>query len=148
MSDIPEKALPPIPPPEPDADSLPYWTALRERRVVVQRCRGCGHAQLYFRAICTACWSRDLEAAPAAGSGTVYSFTIVHSVGEPALAAELPYALALVELDEGPRVMTRIEGDPETVGIGDRVEATFRDIGEQTLLYFRQDGAEAIAWTP
>ncbi len=136
-----------IPVPEPDGDSQPYWEALKQRRVLFQRCRGCGQAQLYFRAVCRNCWSRDLENVEAAGTGTVYSYTIVHSVGEPALAAELPYALALVELAEGPRVMTRIEGNPEAVEIGQAVVATFRDISDEfTLLYFRRKDQEPVSW--
>lgn len=130
---------PEYPRPEPDPDSRPYWDALREHRVLFQHCRACGNAQLYFRVVCRVCWSRDLEQLQAAGSGSVYSYSVVHSVGDPALAAELPYALAIVELDEGPRVMTRIEGDPDVVRIGDRVQATFRDIGgDFTLLHFRR----------
>jgi uncharacterized OB-fold protein len=75
----------------------------------------------------------------------VHSFTICHSVGNAALAAELPYALALVDLDEGPRVMTRIAAEPESVRIGDRVTATYRDLDdESSLLYFeRQESAVA-----
>jgi uncharacterized OB-fold protein len=146
MTDKAEK--PSIPKPEPDADSRPWWQALRERRVLVQHCRACGMNQLYFRVICHGCWSRDIEAVQASGKGTVYSFTVVHSVGEPALQAELPYALAIVELAEGPRVMTRIEGDPDRVRIGEPVEATFRDIApDSTLLYFRREGEAPVAWS-
>jgi uncharacterized OB-fold protein len=128
-----------FPKPAPDADSTAYWQALREHRVLFQRCGACGHSQLYFRALCRSCWSRDLHEVQAAGSGTVHSFTICHSVGNRALAAELPYALALVDLDEGPRVMTRIAGEPESVRIGDRVTATFRDLDDEwSLLYFER----------
>lgn len=138
---------PTIPKPEPDGDSQPYWDALRSRRLVVQKCRQCGEAQLYFRAICKQCWSRDIEAVECTGEGIVYSYTVVHAVGEPALQPELPYALAIVELKEGPRVMTRIEGDPEKVAIGDPVVATYRDIADDvTLLYFRRPEQEPVAW--
>ncbi|MBV9749222.1 MAG: Zn-ribbon domain-containing OB-fold protein [Acetobacteraceae bacterium] len=141
MNDTPQPAYPR---PEPDPDSLPYWNALREGRVLVQRCAACGKAQLYFRAICRYCWSRDLTPEQASGTGTVYSYSVVHTVGDPALAAEVPYALAIVELNEGPRVMTRIEGDPEVVRIGDRVRASFRDIGDDvTLLHFTREAADA-----
>jgi uncharacterized OB-fold protein len=134
-----------FPTPTPDADSAPYWEALREHRVLFQRCGACGNSQLYFRALCRSCWSRDLHEVQAAGTGTVHSFTICHSVGNAALAAELPYALALVDLDEGPRVMTRIAAEPESVRIGDRVTATYRDLDdESSLLYFeRQESAVA-----
>jgi uncharacterized OB-fold protein len=101
---------------------------------------------MYFRAICRSCWSRDLHNVEAAGTGTVYSFTIMYSVGDPALADELPYALALVDLDEGPRVISRITGDPASVRIGDRVRASFCDLdNECTLLNF---DLEPTAGTP
>jgi uncharacterized protein len=126
--------------PIPDDDSLPYWEALRRHELLFQRCGACGHAQWYFRAMCAACWSRDLERVAASGAGTVYSFTEVHQSADPALQAELPFTLALVELAEGPRVLGRIEEG--TVAIGDAVMASFRDIGEWTLLTFRPTGAD------
>lgn len=122
--------------PLPDPDSERYWAALREGIVLYQRCAACGHAQLYFRAVCKRCWSRELEDTPASGRGTVYSFTVMHQTSDPALAAETPFVLALVDLEEGPRVLGRVEADPDAVTVGASVSATFRDIGEATLLYF------------
>jgi uncharacterized OB-fold protein len=129
-------ALPPKPIPDPD--SGPYWEALKEERLLVQRCRSCGGMQLYFRAVCRSCWSRDIEELEASGRGTVYSFSISHSVGDPALKAELPYAIVLVDLEEGARVLSRLDGDPDAVRIGDPVVAAFRKIDDEaTLLHFR-----------
>lgn len=127
--------------PVPDEDSAPYWEGLRNRRLLVQRCADCGHTQWYFRAMCTACWSRKLEHVQSSGRGVVYSFTEVHQTADAALQAELPYTLALVDLEEGPRVLGRIEEG--TVAIGDAVGASFRDIGESTLLYFKSESAGA-----
>jgi uncharacterized OB-fold protein len=141
MSEAPttetETLLPPRP--EPDADSVRYWDALREHRLLHQHCKSCGRRQLYFRAVCRFCWSRDIEDVESSGRGTVYSYSIVYSVGDKALAREVPYALAIVELDEGPRVMTRIDGDPDAVRIGDAVTATYRDLDDETtLLHFER----------
>lgn len=126
--------------PIPDEDSAPYWEGLKNGVVLFQRCADCGHAQWYFRAMCARCWSRNIDEVASSGRGTVYSFTTVHQTADAALAAELPFTLALVDLEEGPRVLGRIEGD-DAVEIGDAVAATFRDIGEFRLLYFRAEGA-------
>ena len=132
-------ALPPKPVPDPDSE--PYWNALKEERLLVQRCRDCGETQLYFRAVCRSCWSRDVEEVEASGKGTVYSYSISYSVGDPALKAELPYAIVMVDLEEGARVLSRLDGDPDAVRIGDAVVATFRRIDDEaTLLHFRPAG--------
>lgn len=128
------QSVPKPPKPIPDPDSQPYWDALKEHRLLFQRCNSCGHKQLYFRAMCQVCWSRDIEAVEAAGTGVVYSFSVMHSVGDKALQKELPYALAMVELDEGPRLMTRIEGDPDEVAIGQAVRVVYRDIDEEATI--------------
>lgn len=131
----------PLPPlPVPDADSEAFWEGLRQGVLLYQRCAACGHAQLYFRAMCRACWSRSLEAVPASGQGTVYSFTIVHQVGRPALDAETPFTLVLVDLDEGPRVLARLAADAGATAIGDRVRAGFRAVGGFNLLEFERGG--------
>ena len=125
------------PRPVPDADSRPFWEALQQRRVTFQRCRSCGEAQLYFRALCKHCQSPEIDIEESSGLGTVYSFTIVHRVGNPILNDQTPYVLAIVEMAEGPRVVTRIETDPGDVAVGDEVTATFRQLDDQTtLLYY------------
>ena len=121
--------------PVPDEDSAPYWAGLRNGVLLVQRCAACGAAQWYFRAMCANCWSRDLAHEASSGRGTVYSFTEVYQTADLALQEELPFTLALVELEEGPRVLGRVDGGP--VAIGGDVTATFRDIGDTTLLCFR-----------
>jgi uncharacterized protein len=97
------RPLPPITP-----DTKAWWEATRDRRLVVQRCRHCGHHQHYPRDLCTACAGADLELVPAGGRGTVYSFTVVHRAPGPPF--DPPYVVALVRLDEGPQVLTNIVG--------------------------------------
>ena len=122
------------PEPIPDADSAPFWDALREGILTYQSCANCGHAQLYFRAMCKTCWSRALEVVPASGLGTVYSFTIVHQAGHAGLAGDVPYTLGLVDLDEGPRLLARLA--PEAGAIGARVRAATFAAGAFNLLRF------------
>jgi uncharacterized OB-fold protein len=92
------------------ADSVtePWWEATRSSRLVVQRCETCGHRQHYPRALCTACASTSLTFVEAQGTGSVYSYSIVHRSPHPAF--EPPYAVALVRLDEGPLLLSNITG--------------------------------------
>ena len=101
----------------------PFWQAAREHRLIVQHCRSCAHFQLYARPFCLECQSDDLEWLPSAGKGTVYTVTTVRISVLPELPP--PYQIAIVDLDEGVRMLAGIEG-PE-VAIGDRVEARWRE---------------------
>ncbi len=125
--------LPPLP--RPYQDTAPYWDAAREHRFVLQRCTECGEHQFYPRGVCSHCLSSDLEWLEASGKGTVYSFSVNHRAPHPGFADKLPFVLAIVELAEGPRMMTNIvDCDPETVAIGMEVEVVFDDITEEVTL--------------
>jgi uncharacterized OB-fold protein len=106
-----------------DAITAPFWEAARERRLVVQRCRDCGRHQFYPRPFCLACGGTRLDWAPSKGLATVHALTTVRI----AVIAELqpPYVVALVELDEGPRMTTNIVGG--ACRIGDRVRVAWRE---------------------
>jgi uncharacterized protein len=124
-----------LPSPVANADSLPYWTAARERRLVIRKCKACGELHFMPRHLCPTCWSDQLEWVQAKGTGSVHSFTVVRRASDPAFVSRVPYVVALVELDEGPRMMANILGsDALEVKIGDRVQVTFEDRGEGALL--------------
>lgn len=108
-----------------DPTTEPFWQACLERRLVVQRCSACGHHQFYPRPFCLACEATELAWVTAKGTGTIYSLTRVRIP----VAEELPppYLLALVDLDEGPRLLTNIEA--EAAVIGDRVQLGWRERG-------------------
>lgn len=93
-------------PPE-SADSVPWWAATRERRLLIQRCRTCGNRQHYPRARCLECRDDDLEFVESPGRGTVISFSVVYRSPDPA-AFPPPYTVALVRLEEGPVLFTRL----------------------------------------
>lgn len=119
--------------------SQPFWDRANAGELLIQDCAACGHRQHYPRNICTNCWSEDLTWMTAAGTGVVWTFTIVEKPGHPAWAAETPYAIALVELDEGPRVMTRIIDcpvDEVAVAMAVKLRPTWDEHLEQTLLNF------------
>lgn len=106
-----------------DPTTEAFWTACGEHRLLVQHCRACGASQFYPRPFCLSCESNDLEWAESAGKGTIYSLTTIRMPVTPELPP--PYLLALVDLDEGPRLLTNIVGI-DKAAIGDRVEVTWR----------------------
>ncbi len=127
------------PVPRVDEESRGWWEALQRHELYVQRCRACGTTRLPPRAVCPACLSPDVEWVRASGRGTIYSFTVTHQNQVPGFREELPYVLAIVELAEGPRIMTNVVGcGPDAVRIGMPVEVVFDDVTpEVTLAKFR-----------
>lgn len=110
-------------PPYGDPLSRPFWEAAARGELVLQRCSACGRHQFYARPFCLACESDGVEWVRAAGTGTVYSVTTVRIQWVPEL--EPPYQVAIVELDEGPRLTSGIVGGE--VRIGDRVRVVWRE---------------------
>ncbi len=115
----------PTPTPATTLETEPFWEAAAEGRFVLPRCNSCEHVIWYPRLFCPECGSTDVSYVDAAGTGTVYSFTVVEK-GQGRWRDHSPYVLAYVELDEGPRMMTNIVGvDPDAVAIGAAVQAVF-----------------------
>lgn len=124
-----------LPQPVANADSLPYWNAARERRLVIRKCKACSELHFMPRHLCPVCWSDQLEWIEAKGTGQVHSFSVIHRASDPAFASRVPYVVALVELDEGPRMMANIIGEGALlVAIGDPVMVTFEDRGGGAML--------------
>jgi uncharacterized OB-fold protein len=121
-----------------DPTTQPFWAAAREHRLLVQRCRACDHHQFYPRPFCLACNAKDPEWVEASGTGTVYSLSTVHVAPSPEF--EVPYAVAIVELDEGPKLMTNIVNGE--CRIGDRVRVAWRP-GRDTPPLYMFEPAEA-----
>ena len=118
-----------------DEQSRPYWDAAREHRLVLQRCGACGRWLFYARALCPWCHAAGLTWEPASGRGVVYSFTVVHRAASEAFTA--PYVVVLVDLDEGPRMLSMLRvDDPRRATIGARVHVAFEDLDEVTLPVF------------
>ncbi|MDR7551332.1 MAG: Zn-ribbon domain-containing OB-fold protein [Armatimonadota bacterium] len=125
--------------PQPSPLTAPFWQAARRRELLVQRCCACAGFVFYPRWNCPHCGARDLEWVRVSGRGTVYTYTVARRPTHPAFADRVPYVIAIVELEEGPRMTTNIVGcDPDTVRIGMPVEAVFEDMSEDiTLVMFR-----------
>ncbi len=116
------------------------WCARGELRL--QRCNSC-HAWCHVpRVICPVCAAGDWSWQPAHGTGRVYSWTVVHRAMHPAFAADVPYVVVVVALDEGPRIVSQLVDCPlEELAMEMPVEVVFerRDrLGERTLPRFRR----------
>lgn len=112
-----------------------FWEGVRNHELLLQECRDCGHRPYPPRSKCPACFG-DLDWFEATGHGTVYSFGIVHRPNQPAVFAEhTPILIAIIELEEGPRLVSNIVGcDPAEVAIGDRVAVVFEDVDDDVTL--------------
>jgi uncharacterized OB-fold protein len=133
VSDAEQKRPEPKPRPAPGADpeTEPFWNAVNEGRLLVQRCQLCGIHQLYPRWRCLRCRGQ-VEWVEAGGGGTVYSFTVIRQNFSRSFRHLIPYVVALVDLDEGPRVMSNLVGcDPADVRIGMPVRVRFESVSDE-----------------
>ena len=125
--------------PSPTPETRPYWDALKEHKLLIQRCKDCSKAYFYPRPFCPHCFSSNVEWFEASGKGTLYSFVINHRPA-PGFGSD-PYVIAVVELEEGPRMMSNlidIESDPEKVHCDMAVEIAYLDVTDEvTLPQFR-----------
>lgn len=112
-----------VPLPQADNVSAPFWAGAAEGKVLYQECPACGHRQFYPRAMCTQCAATP-EWKEASGKGTVHTFTVIRQNWANPFREQLPYVVAMVELDEGVRMMSNItDCDADAVHIGMAVEA-------------------------
>jgi uncharacterized protein len=125
----------PRPYPRPDRDTAAYWEAQRGHVLKFQRCSDCGEFRFPVTPMCPACRSFDFEWTSTSGRGTVYSYTVVHHQTHPAFA--VPYAIVLVDLEDGPRVVAQLRShDDKQASIGMPVRLEWEDLPEQPLPVF------------
>lgn len=123
------------PVPVPDEASQPFFDGTLRGELMLQRCEACGTWMWPVRARCIACLDAELSWAPAAGTGTLYSYTMVHQVFHPGFAGEIPYNVAMVDLAEGVRIITNVVGVPDgELQIGAALVVTFDRISDQVAL--------------
>lgn len=130
---------PPKPLPQIGPDMAPFFEAARRHELVVQQCARCHALRFPARAICSRCLGREATWIPVSGRGTVFSFAIMHQAMHPGFAAEVPYAVVVVELAEGPRLLSNLVGCPVSeIEIGMAVDVVFEDVTpDVTLPKFR-----------
>lgn len=130
----------PGPIPKPTPETQPYWDATKRHVLMIQLCDGCGQHYFYPRPLCPHCFSRDVRWVQVSGRGRLHTYTINYRPPRK-FPTQSPIIIAIVELDEGPRVMTNIVGtdaDPAKLRCDAPVEVVFEDITDEiTLPKFR-----------
>lgn len=130
----------PLQKPGPQASPLsqPFWDAAREHRLLLQYCPDSDRWVFYPRALDPHSWSTNLEWRQASGRGTVASFIVVHKPGHPAFVEDVPYVVALIDLEEGPRLLSNVVECPvHQVRIGMPVRVHWVEQGGVVLPMFR-----------
>jgi len=118
-------------------EAKPYWDGLKENKLMLPKCDDCGKAHFYPRLFCPHCHSRHISWMQASGKGKLYSFEIAHRSLNRAFKVELPVVLAMVELEEGPRIMSNlinIEPDPAVVKCDMPVEVVFEKLTDDCTI--------------
>jgi len=118
------------PVPKPTSDSARFWDGCNHEQVLLQKCHACSRAQFYPRPFCVHCGSDQLDWIEAGGGGSIHSFTIVHKPANRAFDADVPFIIALIDLDEGVRMMLNVIGE-------DRLATT---VGRRIRIGFEQRG--------
>jgi len=120
-------------------NTKPFWEAARRHELRAQRCPDCTFVRYPAAKFCPECLAENDEWVALSGKGKVWSFGVYHHVFSPAFKDDIPYNAALVELDEGPRMITNIVGVPnEAITVGMPVEVAFDDVTDEvTLVKFR-----------
>lgn len=119
-----------------DSESEPFWKAAREGRFLIMHCRACDRPYFYPRRYCPRCWSDDTEWRESSGRGTVYSYSVIHQNPAPPFRDWAPYAVVLVDLEEGVRVMGNWDRalDFDALAVGLPVQVTFEEITDEIAL--------------
>lgn len=121
--------------PVPSVESRPYWTGLNEGRLQLPKCRSCSHCWFPPSLLCPSCNSDDFSWEPSTGQGKVFSFVVFHRVYHPSFADEVPYVVALIELEEGPRLISNLIGiDADQVQCEMPVQISFDKITNDITL--------------
>ena len=111
-----------------DPISAPHWAAAHEGRLAMQRCDTCSYVRWPAARVCPECLADGGTWATLSGRGTIWSYAVYVEPLHPAFAGQTPYAVGLIQLDEGPMLYGRLENDPATLACDQRVVATFIEL--------------------
>lgn len=121
--------------PRPTVETQTYWDFCQQEMLMIQQCKDCEHVQFYPRLMCTKCSSREVGWIEASGFAKVLTYTTVHRPILPAYKKESPYVLAVVQLEEGPTMMTNIVNcSHDELKCGMNVKVTFQHWSEEFLV--------------
>jgi uncharacterized OB-fold protein len=116
-------------------ENAPFWDSAKRHALEMQRCGDCGRFRYPVADFCPRCLSPEYEWRPVSGKSTLYSFIIVHQRYDPSFADDLPYNVAVVELDEGPRLVSNIVGIPNSdIRVGMPLTIIYEDVTEEFTL--------------
>ena len=127
-------------------ETKPYWDYCRKHELRMQKCRQCGHIRFPISFICPKCHATEAEWARLSGKGKIYSFTIYRVPYHRAFKDDIPYVVAIIQLDEGPRMESNILGcKVEEVGMEMLVVVAFDDVTDEiSLPKFRPADREIV----
>ncbi len=125
-------------------EAKPFWDGCREGKLMLPKCADCGHVYFYPRVVCPKCHSRNVTWIQSRGRGKLHAFEIAYQAFQKAWKIKPPWVLAMVELDEGPRMLSNlvnVEPDPKVVRCDMPVEVVFTKLTDEiTLPLFRPAG--------
>lgn len=140
MNELSAKPLPTLTP-----ENTGFWEATKKHELRLQRCSDCGHVRYPVSYVCPECLSYAHEWEKMSGRGSVFASVTIHQVYHPAYKDDVPYNVAMIQLAEGPRMISNVIGClPDQVAVGDAVEVRFDDVTtEFTIPRFVQAGRDA-----
>jgi len=121
--------------PVPSAESQAYWDGLRDRKLLMPRCDACGKYWFPPSLLCPHCNETKWTWTSTSGRGRIFSYVVYHWVYHPGFAEEVPYAVAVIELDEGPRMVSNVIGiAPDKLACDLRVQVVYQPITDTITL--------------
>jgi hypothetical protein len=121
--------------PAPDPETRPFWAAARQHRLLIKRCADCGAAHFYPRPFCPRCWSTNVDWEEASGRAVLYTWSVVHQNDLPPFPERVPYVAAVVDLVEGPRMMTNVvDCDADTLDVGMELRVAYRAVDDDVTV--------------
>jgi uncharacterized OB-fold protein len=121
--------------PVPSSESKPYWDGLREKRLLIPSCADCRKVWFPPQHLCPSCGSANTGWVEASGRGKIFTYGIFHRVYHSGFAQEVPYNVALVQLIEGPRILSNIVGvGPDKLACELQVQAIFDEVTDSVTL--------------
>jgi uncharacterized OB-fold protein len=112
-----------------------FFEGARRGQLMVQKCESCGELSFPAHEICSNCLGTRSSWVPVSGRGEIYSYNVMHQVYHPGFAAEVPYAVVVVKLAEGPKIVSNLVGvSPREIRIGMPVEVTFEKMSDEVML--------------
>jgi len=117
--------------PIPDDYTRTWWDAAAERRLLIVRCAACGEAHYYPRSFCPRCGAEEVAWEEASGLATLYTWSVVHQNDLPPFRDKVPYVAAIVDLAEGPRMMTNVvDTEPSSLRVGMALRVDFEELDD------------------